>query len=29
MNQFEELGVCKELAAACDKLGYINPTPIQ
>lgn len=26
---FESLGVCKELLAACDRLNYKIPTPIQ
>lgn len=25
---FESLGLCPELVAACDRLGYKHPTPI-
>ena len=28
-NTFAQLGVCAELCAACDSLGYKKPTPIQ
>ncbi|CAN8072983.1 unnamed protein product [Agarophyton chilense] len=28
-KRFEDLGVCAELVDACEKLGYVRPTPVQ